>query len=416
MQFATVGVHSARYAAVAKDDNGHFLIPVGPNIKQWRINEREITPLQTLNFNNCLVMALERNSKVIVATGYNSHAVVFHPRTFEKLQEVQGVGTKVRISTMSENYYVSCAEICMDAQSQTCINIFKFTEAGLLEPYHTIRSSGHCPLLMEKDRLLFLEINEVFDQPQIEENKENTEKKEKQISQGKVYSYKLCLFDLINKQMIVEQPLVNNVCEIVNYELSCDRSTAAISFLDKTLLLIDSDANIFASMTFGTSGNVTALQFKESSLCFCPQDGKLVKFEPKELKLQGIKFGKLAFGSLEVPTVESILIPNDNTTVRKNSFFLIWLDDEHLLTGDEDGLYVTNVMTGEFVRHKSPITLTACGVTVNDGGMVAVGDFSGTASMFIADPESHQSELIMQCDIGVFNDDSGIGQKYLLLG
>ena len=362
-------------------------------------------------------MALERNSNVAVATGYNAQAVVFNPDTRETVQEVHGIGSKVRISTMNEDYYVSCAEICMDAVSQTCINIFKFTGTGLLETYHQIRSSGHCPLLMENNRLLYLEIHEVFDQkPKLEIAEGTSEKQKKnQISENKVYSYKLCLFDLPSKTLLKEDPLVNNVCEIVNYELSPDRKVAVITFLDKSMLLVDSNGTIFASMTIGCSGNVTALQFKGSALYFCPQDDHLMKFEPLELKKLGISSGKITFGSADIPSVESMIIPNKPGTIKRNSYFLIWLDDSYLLTGDEDGLYVTSIHTGEFVRHKSPVTLTACGVTVNESGtLVAVGDFTGTASMFIADAESKHSELIMQCDIGVAMTKLGIHKKHLL--
>lgn len=400
MEFDTIGVHSARYAAVVKDDRGDWLIPCGPNLRRWRINQAEIKPVEKYSFNDNLVMALERNSKVIVCTSYNSQAAVIDPKTMERLQTVKGEGTKVRITSLSEKYYVSCAEICFDGLSQTCINIFKFNHEGLLEPYHKIRASSFCPLLMEGDKLMCMEITEVFDQPKTIEDMDVPAKK--QTSQGKVYSYRLCLFDLDTKKLLSEQPLMNNVSEIVNYEVSADRKFAAISFLDKTLLLIDSNGQIFSSLTLATSGNITAFQFRGPKMYMCPQDGQLISIEPKVLQDQGITSGSVSFGSLDLPSLESILIPNKNATVRRTSFFLVWISETILLTGDEDGLYLTDIKTGAVIREDSLVTLTACGITVNPSGTrTAVGDFAGNVTVFSVDADSFSSDFFTQCFIGV---------------
>lgn len=399
MEFNTIGVHSARYAAIAQTEDGDWLIPCGPNIRKWRINETEIIPLEKYSFNDNLVMSLERNSKVIVCTSYNSQAAIIDPKTMEKLQVVKGEGTKTRITSLTDDYYVSCSEICFDGKSQTCINIFKFEESGALEPYHKIRASGFCPLLMEGNKLIYMEIAELLDQTL---TGDSFNLGVKSISEGKVYLYKLSLFDLATKTLVSEQPLLNNVSEIINYEVSKDRKYAAITFLDKTMLLVDSSARIFSSLNLATTGFITALQFKGSRLYMCPQDGQLISIDPTVIYEQGIVRGTVSFGSLELPSLVSTIIPNKNSTVRRTSFFLIWMDEEILLTGDEDGLYVTHTKTGAVIRKDSHITLTGCGITVNPSGtMTAVGDFAGNVSMFAVDGNTLKSEFLIQCFIGV---------------
>ena len=73
-----------------------------------------------------------------------------------------------------------------------------------------------------------------------------------------------------------------------------------------------------------------------------------------------------------------------------------------LITGDEDGLYLTDFESLQIIKLESDFALTACGVAVNEPGtLVAAADFSGNVNIFTFNEESLESDLYLSSNIGV---------------
>ena len=404
MEFGYIGVHSARYSAIGRTDGNEFLLPIGPKLRRWYIDSDGLEVVGDLCYNDNLVMALERNSRFLVSTGYNSQAVVIDPKSLAKLDEVRGLGTKVRVCTVNESYYASCAEICLDGLSQTCINVWKFAADGKLGEHAKLRGSYHCPILFSNDKLLLLKIVEIVDEQKTA------------IAEAKVYNHKLCLFSLDSNELEKEVELSGNISEIVNYEVNEARDVVAITFLDKTTIFVDQQGQVFGTIDIVVKGTVTSATFRGDYYYFGLEPGQMVRLRPEYLRENKVSRVTVQFGQ-DDQFVTSMHLP-DHRNIRKNSFFLLWLDEESLLlTGDEEGLYLNKLKAKRTIRMQSDISLTGCGVAVSpSGSLVGVGDFSGNANVYFFDAEELKTTLYMQANIGVDTGDAGVGEERVLSG
>ena len=401
MIYDHIGLHTARYSAIVLDDNSDILMPLGPNIVVWGLEEGGggMREKGDIRYHDNIVMCVERNDRWIISTAYNSQAVVIHPKTREKVGEAKGIGSKVRVATVNREYYASCAEVCLDNISQTCVNIWKIGESGQLVHYHTMRGNAHCPVLFANNKMMYVNIVEIFD------------KQKEGVAESKIYNYTLCLFDVCGKQTEVEVSLQNNISEIVNYEVNEARDLVAITFLDKSILLVDDSGSIVGSLIVNVKGFVTSSVFRKGCLYFGLEPGQLMKIDVDKIKneMRGAKV-EVQFGQND-DIVTSILLEG-NTCIRKTSFFLVWIDDSRILSGDEEGIYITDTQYQQVSNIKSDINVTACGVAVNSAGsLVAVGDFGGNVNVYLYDDSSMKSHKYLQTNIGVGVVDVGTREE-----
>ncbi len=403
MHFGYIGVHSARYSAIARTDQQEFLLPIGPKLRRWLIDSDGLEAVGDLCYNDNLVMALERNSRFIVSTGYNSQAVVIDPKTLAKVDEVRGLGTKVRVCTVNERFYVSCAEVCLDNLSQTCINVWSFAQDGKLQEHSKLRGSYNCPILFSNDKLLLLNIEEIFD------------KQKAAIAEAKVFNHKLCLFSLEGNLLEREVELSSNISEIVNYEVNEDRTVVAITFLDKTTIFVDQEGQVFGTIDIVVKGSVSSATFHGDYYYFGLEPGQMIRLRLNYLREKKIPRIAVQFGQ-DDEFVTSMDLP-DHKNIRKNSFFLLWLQKETLLlTGDEEGLYLNKLEKKKTVHLQSDISLTGCGIAVSpSGALIGVGDFAGNANLYFLE-ESLKTSLYMQSNIGVVRADAGVRPQRVFFG
>jgi len=140
------------------------------------------------------------------------------------------------------------------------------------------------------------------------------------------------------------------------------------------------------------------MRYYDNKLTFPIETGEIILLDAPLVKEKGVKNIVITLGD-QTEFVKSIKLEG-NEVIQRNSFFMNWLSKELILTGNEDGLYLTNITTGKVIKYTNPISLTACGVTTNPiGNLVGVGDFAGNAVIFTVDSETLQSELFMQCNI-----------------
>lgn len=95
-EISNIGIHTGRYNSVARDSDGTFLVPMGCQLRRWKVSRELFEWTDVERITTDIVMSLLENSRVFVATSYHGQAVFFKKRG-EKLGEETDMNTHFEI-------------------------------------------------------------------------------------------------------------------------------------------------------------------------------------------------------------------------------------------------------------------------------------------------------------------------------